>query len=92
MSEEKPILSKRKAKRQIKTKGNKIENVPSRDTKKPIGRKTKFYWFMCVMLLLNGIVYSSWLTNIFGNHSETPKTSAKNLPIYEQKSERRIAG
>lgn len=92
MSEEKPVLSRRKAKRQIITKDNRIEDAPSPDMIKPVRRKTKFYWFMCVMLLLNGVVYSSWLTDIFGNHSEAPKTLAKNLPNPNNKAKDTLPG
>lgn len=86
MSDEKPMLSKRKVKRQIKVKGNKIENVSLPNTKKPVGRKSKFYLFVCVMLLLNGIVYSSWLSNIFDKNSTAPKTLVENLPKQNNKA------
>lgn len=78
--------SKRKAKRQIKIKDNKIEVVSAPETKKPVRRRAKFYAFICVLLLLNGIVYSYWLADIFGNNSETPKTQAKNLPNPNKKA------
>lgn len=86
MSDEKPVLSKRKAKRQIKVKDNKIETVSLPDTKKSVGRKSNFFWFIIVMLLLNGIVYSSWLSDIISNTSKAPETLAKNLQNPNNKS------
>jgi len=87
--EQKTSLSKRKAKRQIKVKDNKVETVSSPETKKPARRKIKFYSFIVVMLILNGIVYSYWLTGIFDDAPKTPTTLAKNLsnPNKKVKSE-----
>lgn len=82
----KTSLSKRKAKRQIKVKDNKAETVSLTETKKPVKRRTKFYAFICVLLLLNGIVYSYWLTNIFDDAPKAPTTLAKNLPNPNKKT------
>lgn len=83
--EQKTSLSKRKAKRQIKVKDNKVETVSLPETKKPVKRRTKFYWFIIVMLILNGIVYSSWLAKVLDT-PKAPTTLAKNLPKPNKKA------
>lgn len=89
--EKKNLLSQRKAKRQIKpNKNNKIEVVSSPETKVPVRRGIKFYLFIGIMLVLNGIVYSYWLTNIFDDAPKTPTTQAKNLPNPNKKAKNEL--